>query len=29
MLPMTKIGIKYNVSDNAIRKRCKILGIKI
>ena len=28
-MPMTKIGVKYGVSDNAIRKRCKILGIEI
>lgn len=26
-LPMTKIGIKFGVSDNAIRKRCRKLGV--
>lgn len=28
-LPMTKIGEKFNVSDNAIRRRCKTLKIEI
>jgi glycerophosphoryl diester phosphodiesterase len=28
-MPMTKIGDMYGVSDNAIRKRCKVLGIQI
>ena len=28
-LPMTTIGKKYGVSDNAIRKRCKLLGVKL
>ena len=27
--PMTQIGKKYKVSDNAVRKRCNRLGIKI
>jgi Zn finger protein HypA/HybF involved in hydrogenase expression len=27
--PMTKIGKMFNVSDNAIRKRCKTLGIDL
>ncbi len=27
-LPMTKIGAKYNVSDNSIRKWCKYYGIE-
>lgn len=27
--PMTKLGKKFGVSDNAIRKRCKSLGVKI
>lgn len=29
MMPFTKIGKHFNVSDNAIRKRCKSLGIDI
>jgi Zn finger protein HypA/HybF involved in hydrogenase expression len=28
-MPMTKVGQKYGVSDNAIRKRCKMLKINI
>lgn len=28
-LPYTEIGAKYGVSDNAIRKRCRTLGVKI
>lgn len=28
-MPMTKVGKKYGVSDNAVRKRCKILNIEI
>jgi hypothetical protein len=28
-MPFTKIGEMFSVSDNAIRKRCKTLGIKI
>ena len=28
-LPMTKIGLIYGVSDNAVRKRCRKLGIHI
>lgn len=28
-LPMTKIGLIYGVSDNAVRKRCRKLGIYI
>ena len=27
VLPMTKIGKMFGVSDNAVRKRCKLLGI--
>lgn len=27
-LPMTEIGKKYDVSDNAVRQRCKVFGIK-
>lgn len=26
-LPMTKVGLHYGVSDSAVRKRCKLLGI--
>ena len=26
-IPMTKIGKMFNVSDNAVKKRCKIFGI--
>jgi hypothetical protein len=26
-MPMTKVGAYFGVSDNAIRKRCKLLGI--
>jgi len=29
VLPMTRIGKIYGVSDNAIRKRCKILGVDL
>jgi len=28
-LPFTKIGKKFGVSDNAVRKRCKKLGVEI
>jgi hypothetical protein len=28
-LPMTKVGEMFGVSDNAIRKRCKVLGIAL
>jgi hypothetical protein len=28
-MPFTKIGEMFNVSDNAIRKRCKTLEIEI
>ena len=28
-IPMTKIGKMFNVSDNAIRKRCKVMCIKL
>lgn len=27
LLPMTKVGVKLGVSDNAVRKRCQKLGI--
>jgi hypothetical protein len=27
-MPMTKVAAKFDVSDNAIRKRCRLLGIE-
>jgi prophage antirepressor-like protein len=28
-IPYTKLGLKFGVSDNAVRKRCKTLGIEV
>jgi prophage antirepressor-like protein len=28
-IPYTKLGLRFGVSDNAVRKRCKTLGIEI
>lgn len=28
-MPLTRIGVMFGVSDNAVRKRCKVLGIDI
>lgn len=29
IMPMTRIGEKFGVSDNAVRKRCKLLGVQL